>query len=137
MTYIFKVLTLRKNSNTIETSTVQINLKDNGIAVFRAKDHMTRVFTLDDLKEIDEKIMDFVGTHRLYLIHIVNGKYTQEARRHLQGHTNVADKIAMVAKGPFQKLVGNFFLGFNRPNITIKLFTTADEAEKWLLDPLS
>ncbi|MBD3638225.1 MAG: STAS/SEC14 domain-containing protein [Crocinitomicaceae bacterium] len=123
-----------KTTSKRETTTLNIILFDNGIASFRAKPSMTREFTLKDVREIHAEIITFNRVNRLFLIHIENGMYSLEARKYLANvEKTLADKIAMVAQKPLQKVVGNFFLGINRPPIPIKLFTNQDEAKEWLL----
>ena len=117
----------------ISTKTVNIHLLDNGIAELRSKPDMLREFDLNDMRLIVEAIKSVNDSHRLLLIYIDNGKYSQEARKFLSNQNTIADKIAMVANKPLQKLVGNFFLGINRPKIPIKLFSNSLDAESWLL----
>lgn len=117
----------------LTTSAVEITLRNDGVAEFNILPLKTDEITLKDLKEIDVLIETFQHTHRLYLIVIQHGKYTLEARKYLAKKEGVADKIAMVAKGPTQSMLGNFFLGFYRPKIAISLFRSVNAAELWLL----
>ena len=117
----------------LTTTTAEITLRDDGIAVFATLPDKRDDITLSDVKEIDILIDSFRDTHRLYLVVIKHGRYTLEARKHLSRKEGIADKIAMVAKGPTQTMLGNFFLGIYRPKIAIRLFHSAQEAERWLL----
>ncbi|MBX7190928.1 MAG: hypothetical protein K1X94_02665 [Sandaracinaceae bacterium] len=57
-----------------------------------------------------------------------------EARAHLAGPEAdaVSSAVALVIGSPLSRMVGNFFLGFNRPNVPTRLFTSVDDAESWL-----
>ena len=41
--------------------------------------------------------------------------------------------MAMIIDGPFSRLLGNFFLGFNKGAYPVKLFTCEKLATEWLL----
>lgn len=124
----FKMTTTR-----LSTATAEIILRDDGIAEFSALPTKTGEFTLDEIIEVLELIQPFTQSHRKYLVEIKHGKYSHEARKYIASQEVIADKVAMVATGPFQKMMGNFFLGLNKPNIEIKLFNQRKNAEEWLL----
>src|SRR5690606_30537567 len=112
----------------IKTETVAITLFDNGIAEFEALPQMTGEFSVDHVKEVLSIVKTFNHKNRLFLIHIKNGKYDKAARNYLAQQNDIADKIAMVATKPLQTMLGNFFLGVNRPKLNIKLFNSYLEA---------
>jgi hypothetical protein len=45
---------------------------------------------------------------------------------------NPALGVAIVVRTPLARMIGNFFIGFNRPQRPVRLFTACDEAERWL-----
>lgn len=47
----------------------------------------------------------------------------------------VASKVAMVGASPIARVIGNFFLGLNRPPVPVRLFATDAEAIAWLKAP--
>jgi hypothetical protein len=47
----------------------------------------------------------------------------------------VASKVAMVGASPIARVIGNFFLGLNRPPVPVRLFATDAEAIAWLKTP--
>ncbi len=57
-----------------------------------------------------------------------------EARAYLAGPeaTRVSLAVALLILSPLSRMVGNFFLGFNRPEVPTRLFTSVTEAEAWL-----
>jgi hypothetical protein len=94
---------------------------------------MEEHFQRDHMVDNVAKLMDFNSTHKLMLVYIQNGKYTRDARKYLSQQDQLAEKVAMIAKTPYQTLIGNFFLGIYRPKMTIKLFNSSRKAEAWLL----
>lgn len=59
---------------------------------------------------------------------------SKEARDHFSmrnrnGHVNC---IAVLIDSPVSMVVGNFFMGLNKPAVPTKLFTSPDKAFKWL-----
>lgn len=61
-------------------------------------------------------------------------KMTQECRQHFAGpeHAKTFTKAALIVTSPLSKLIGNFFLGLNKPLKPTRLFTSKDEGLKWL-----
>lgn len=46
--------------------------------------------------------------------------------------TAVTLAVALVTNSPLSRVLGNFFLGFNRPETPARLFTSVEAAERWL-----
>lgn len=40
--------------------------------------------------------------------------------------------IALIVSSPANRLLGNFFLGFNKPSAPVQLFSTVQQARQWL-----
>ena len=59
---------------------------------------------------------------------------TKEARDHFSMHDREAGvtAIAMLIKSPVSSIIGNFYLGINKPKIPTQLFTSESKAIKWL-----
>lgn len=51
--------------------------------------------------------------------------YSREAPR-------VACAVALVVGSPLNRMIGNFFLGLNRPTIPVRLFSSTADAAAWL-----
>lgn len=62
-----------------------------------------------------------------------------EARAYLAGPeaTRVANAVALLIESPLSRMIGNFYLGFNRPEVPTRLFTHEGEALAWLEQHLS
>ena len=50
---------------------------------------------------------------------------TREARKYVMA-------AALVVESPLSRMIGNFFLGFNKPPFPVRLFTSGEKAEEWL-----
>lgn len=46
--------------------------------------------------------------------------------------TAVSSAVALVIGSVLSRVLGNFYLGFNRPEVPTRLFTSVAEAEVWL-----
>lgn len=57
-----------------------------------------------------------------------------EARAYLAGDeaNRVSLAVALLIRSPLSRVVGNFYLGFNRPAVPTRLFTSPGEAAAWL-----
>lgn len=60
---------------------------------------------------------------------------TREARKHFstEGRSTNVTSFAIIIGAPISKMIGNFFMGINKPAIPARLFTSEEEAKKWLL----
>jgi len=92
-----------------------------------------------DLDAAKEEIAAYAGLckneARPILVDIRNVKsITAEARSHLAGEegAKVTRAVAMLIGNPLSKILGNFFLGLNKPSFPCKLFTSEQEALLWL-----
>ncbi len=59
---------------------------------------------------------------------------TAEARAAFAGAeaTKVTLACALVIESPLSRVLGNFYLGFNRPQSPTRLFNSVEDAERWL-----
>ena len=57
-----------------------------------------------------------------------------EARSHLAGEdgAKAISATALLIDSPLSRIMGNFFLGFNKPSYPVKLFSSERRALKWL-----
>ncbi len=44
----------------------------------------------------------------------------------------VTAAVALIIDSPLSRMIGNFYLGFNKPPVPTRLFTSVEEAEGWL-----
>lgn len=59
---------------------------------------------------------------------------TREARSHFstKNRQSVINSMAIIVKSPISRVIGNFFMGLNKPNIPAKLFENESSAVAWL-----
>jgi len=59
---------------------------------------------------------------------------TQECRKHFAGpvHAKSFTKCALIVSSPISRIIGNFFLGLNKPLKPTRLFKSPNEGLKWL-----
>ena len=59
-----------------------------------------------------------------------------EARAVLAGPeaTPVCNVVALIIGSPISRVIGNFFLGFNRPAAPTRLFTSVEDARAWVYE---
>ena len=94
------------------------------------------VVELQDAKENTIAIKKISGDE-IYPI-LVNLKLinsiSKEARDHfsMRNRTPGVSAIAMLIKSPGSRIIGNFFLGLNKPVVPTKLFTQKEKAIEWL-----
>jgi len=58
---------------------------------------------------------------------------SKDARDFYAGENTAAyaKAVALVVKSPISRVIGNFFLGINKPSFPTKLFSNEDEAIQW------
>jgi hypothetical protein len=59
---------------------------------------------------------------------------TKEARRHFStnGRDTKITSMAILVKSPLSRVIGNFFMGINKPQVPTRLFDSESEAAQWL-----
>jgi hypothetical protein len=59
---------------------------------------------------------------------------SKEARKHFStnGRTTKINCFALIIDSPLSRIIGNFFMGLNKPEIPARLFTSETEAISWL-----
>lgn len=58
----------------------------------------------------------------------------KDARAHFStnGRETKINSFAVVVKSPLSRIIGNFFMGLNKPQVPARLFDNEKEAIKWL-----
>jgi hypothetical protein len=99
------------------------------------------VMTLEDGKESTRISAELVNHQpKPLLCDLTNVvKMTQDCRRHFAGaeHAATFSLAALIVTSPISKVIGNFFLGLNKPVKPTRLFTTREDGLKWLHEGVS
>lgn len=94
------------------------------------------IMTLEDGKESTRISAEMVNNLPLPLLCDLTNvvKMTQECRQHFAGpeHAETFSKAALIVTSPISRIIGNFFLGLNKPLKPTKLFTNREDGLKWL-----
>jgi hypothetical protein len=95
------------------------------VAVEHARDNMAALLSL-------------VAPRRVPVLVDLRGIRSQsaEARAVFAGPeaVRVSNAVALLIGSPVSRVLGNFYLGFNKPVTPTRLFTTVSDARAWLLE---
>lgn len=104
--------------------------------IVRARFHDRADVGADDARENLALTKRVTNGRRLPVLVDLRGVRSQsaEARRLFAGPAASAVSLAvgLVVESPLSRVVGNFYLGFNRPETPTRLFTSIADAEAWL-----
>jgi len=115
-----------------ETRTVVFTFADIIIARFRKGAEVT----LDDARaNVALCLQRNEGRRRPLLVDLREVKsQTAEARAYLAGRegVQVSQAVGLLIGSPVSRVLGNFYLGLNKPSVPTRLFTSEEEAQAWL-----
>ncbi len=117
-----------------ETDKISFMLRPDNIVQIQCAPNT--VMTIDEGKLSTKMVGQIVNGNPLPLLCDLTNvvKMTQDCRKHFAGaeHAAVFSKCALIVTSPLSKIIGNFFLGANKPLRPTKLFTDAEEGLRWL-----
>jgi hypothetical protein len=120
-------------NETIETKTARIRLV-NGIIHYQVVPEAE--VTIEDTREYVEIQAKLTGGKKIpNLTDLRDVKsITREARAYLSGEEAVSltSACALIIGSPVSKIIGNFFLGLNKPAYPTRLFISEENAFEWL-----
>jgi len=94
------------------------------------------VMSLEEGKLSTKVVGEMIGGKPLPLLCDLTNVVTmaQACRRHFAGpeHATVFTKCALIVTSPISKIIGNFFLGANKPLRPTRLFTSVEDGLNWL-----
>ncbi|HZI11771.1 MAG TPA: hypothetical protein VE153_15415 [Myxococcus sp.] len=115
-----------------ETRTVVFTFTDIIIGRFRAGAEVT----LDDARENVALCRQMnAGRKRPVLVDLRAVKsQSAEARAYLAGRegSEICQAVGLLIDSPLSRVLGNFYLGMNKPVVPTRLFTSEEEALAWL-----
>lgn len=119
---------------TIETRTQKVSLRDDGIIFFLSFPNSEH--SLSDAKEnVAAAAALGDGRKRPCLVDLRQLKsMSREARAYYAGDetAQVEAAAALLVASLVSKIIGNFFMGINKPVIPTRLFTSEAQAVEWL-----
>lgn len=121
-------------SKVIETQTAKIILSEDGFIRYNVLPGAE--VTIEDVKAYvripvelikEEKLLNLTDMREVKSI-------TREARDYLVGEeaTKITKACALLVNSPLSKIIGNIFLGLNKPVYPAKIFTSEEKALEWL-----
>lgn len=117
-----------------ETAKIKFTLRDDNI--LQTECFPNTVMTLEDGMESTRISAEMVNYTPLPLLCDLTNvvKMSQECRKHFSGqeHAETFSRCALIVTNPISRMIGNFFLGLNKPLKPTKLFTSKEEGLKWL-----
>lgn len=107
---------------------------EDGIGRTRTKPQAE--INLEDAEENTRAVQQlYEGTKFPLLVDARSVKYiSKEARDHfsIRNRETVLSGFALLIDSPLSRIIGNFFMGLNKPSVPMKLFTDEKAALQWL-----
>lgn len=117
-----------------ETSKIKFSLLEDQIVQIECEPNTT--MTLAEGKESTRIVTEMIQSTPLPMLCDLTNvvTMTKECRQHFAGpeHAAVFTKCALLIKSPIARVIGNFFLGANKPLRPTRLFTDKEDALEWL-----
>jgi hypothetical protein len=111
-----------------------VTLRDDGIVEYRYDEGI--IVDLEVARgaiEAAQTILD--GSHPALVFIDGVRTVTRPARSFFANddlNREVSNRVALVTRTPVARVLGNFFLGLNKPRFPTRLFTSEEEAVRWL-----
>ncbi|MFC1862542.1 hypothetical protein ACFL1Z_01130 [Thermodesulfobacteriota bacterium] len=118
-------------SKVMKTRVSEIWQEEDGIT--RIKTFPNAKMTIDDAIESNEIVNNFSNLKGSILFIDISeiASIDRESRKFFSElENNLA--VALLVGSPLSKIIGNFFIGLNKASLPLKLFTSEDEAIRWL-----
>lgn len=128
------MLTLTPPKHAIELNAFYTWMGEDGICVTVTKP-MAEIRLEDAVENTIIVTGLFIGKKFPLLIDSRNIKsMSREARQHFStnGRETKINCMAIMVKSPLSRVIGNFFMGLNKPQVPARLFDNETEAIEWL-----
>jgi hypothetical protein len=88
----------------------------------------------DEADAIIRTVTEMIGDARMLLLNDMRTKVTfnREARNHFRDNTPSDAAVAFIINSKIGEVAVNFFLKFNAPHYTLRVFDGIDEGRTWL-----
>lgn len=137
ITFIFTILqmsTLTPPENATEITAFYTWMGGDGIC--RTKTKLKAEISLKEAQENSVAVSSFYKNKKFpLLIDARDVRYMErEARKHFStnGRDIKINCFAVMVKSPLSRMIGNFFMGLNKPAIPARLFDDENDAIAWL-----
>jgi len=121
-------------TNAIEVTCYHTWMGKDGVG--RTKVKLGADVTLKEAKENSDAVNSFYKGDKFPLLIDARGirSMTRDARNQfsLKGRESGVKAFAIIIDSTISKVVGNFFMGINKPIVPARLFTNEEEALVWL-----
>lgn len=119
---------------TIETRVFKTSFREEGFLYTWVKPGSE--INADDARQNTEAVLELSeGRNYPILVDLREIKsISKDARDHfaMRGRKPNVTAIAMLVSSPVSSIVGNFFLGLNKPTVPTRMFTSMKAAESWI-----
>lgn len=121
-------------SENFDTRTGTLEVREDGI--LHARTAPGSLVTLADARENLASLPDRPDHGKQLLMVDLRGMtgMTREARQFYASEeaAKALAAIALIVGSPLSRMIGSFFLGFNKPRMPLRLFTSEQQAVRWL-----
>lgn len=117
----------------IETKTAKIWLSEDGFICLKILPGSS--LSVEDMKAQLKVVSNLAGNKIIPILVDSRGvkSIDRDARVFIQKEGNkIVSSLALLIGSPVSRLIGNLFLGINKPSYPIMLFTSEDKAIAWL-----
>src|SRR5687767_5776752 len=123
----------RPSEGVFETRVYYTWMGQDGVARTQVKPGAEVV--LEDARENSRIVNSLNGPERFPLLIDTRQikSISKEARDHfsLRGRSSRVNGFAILIDSPLSKIIGNFFMGLNKPRVPARLFTSEEQAAAW------
>jgi hypothetical protein len=126
--------TLIPPNEAIEVSLFWTWMGDDGIC--RTKTKPNAEINVKEAVENSQAVSSFYRGKKYPLL--IDSRDIKSIAREARKHFAISDRetritsFALIVKSPLSRVIGNFFMGLNKPSVPARLFDSEKEALKWL-----
>ncbi len=111
-----------------------MSLTDDGIVIIRFESDIT--VTLEVMQEFAKNQLELAGGKKVPILIVTKNikAMTRNARQFVgkEAITEHTSAMAVVVESYLERVLGKFFMGFNRPPFPTKLFFSVEDGIEWL-----
>jgi hypothetical protein len=118
----------------LHSDSMIFKISDDGILEMSLKPFWNGIITLAHAQK-DLACIQELSDGKVYpiFVQVPDAVVTKEARDFYSSSPPITLAAALFVANPFQRILGNFFLGLNKVKVPLQLFTSEEKARRWLL----